>query len=452
MLKKADDIVVPRCVFGDAAQPTSIQLVGFCDASTRAYAAVVYMWLRSETCVDVKFLASRTRVAPIGGTSVPRLELLSALLLSKLIASVQAAIEIETCLGAPLCFTDSKATLYWIRGVEHSWKQFVENRVATIRSLVGPQYWRHCPGKENPADVPSRGTSASLLATTAIWLNGPDWLYEDNDPGDDGADIPVPDDCQQEMKRNSAAHSLVTAVDGTPGSPSSLIPLEQYSSSQRLFRVTALVFKFVHHLRSRASNSVSQPPTNTPLSLEHIDQARLYWVKDSQASLRKDLKFPLWRQQLGLFPDQLGVWRCGGRMHNSCLPPAAQAPILLDKGHRLATLVVMDAHKRVLHNGVKETLSELRSTYWLIRGRQFVRKILHGCVVCRKLEGKPCQGNPPPPLPNYRVQPSRPFQTTGVDFAGPLYIRMPDPVKSSKVWTVPVHLLLDQSRSSRPCS
>ena len=434
MLQKADDIVVPRCVFSDVAQPTSIQLVGFCDASNKAYAAVVYMRLRSETCVDVKFMASKTRVSPIGGTSIPRLELLSALLLSKLMASVQAAIEPETSLCAPLCFTDSKAALYWIRGVKHNWKQFVENRVTTIRSLVEPQCWKHCPGKENPADIPSRGTSASLLATTAIWLDGPDWLYEIDHPGDDGADVPVPDDCQQEMKRNRAAHSLVTAVDGTPRSPSSLIPLEQYSSSQRLFRITALVLKFVHHLRSRASNSVSQPLMSTPFSLEHIDRARLYWVKDSQASLLEDSKFPLWKQQLGLFLDQFGVWRCGGRMHNSCLPSAARAPILLDKRHRLAMLVVMDAHKRVLHNGVKETLSELRSTYWLIRGRQFVRKILHGCVVCRKLEGRPCQGNPPPPLPNYRVQPSRPFQTTGVDFAGPLYVRMPDPVKSSKVW------------------
>ena len=82
MLKKADDIVVPHCVLGDAAQPTSIQLVGFCNASTRAYAAVVYMWLRSETSVDMKFLTSKTRVVHIGGTRVPRLELLSSLLLS----------------------------------------------------------------------------------------------------------------------------------------------------------------------------------------------------------------------------------------------------------------------------------------------------------------------------------------------------------------------------------
>ena len=43
MLKKEDNIIVPHCVLGDAAQPTSIQLVGICDAPTRAYDAVVYL-------------------------------------------------------------------------------------------------------------------------------------------------------------------------------------------------------------------------------------------------------------------------------------------------------------------------------------------------------------------------------------------------------------------------
>ena len=41
-------------------------------------------------------------------------------------------------------------------------------------------------------------------------------------------------------------------------------------------------------------------------------------------------------------------------MHNSCLPLSAQAPIILDKKHHLSVLIVMDAHRRVLNNGVKE--------------------------------------------------------------------------------------------------
>ena len=121
-------------------------------------------------------------------------------------------------------------------------------------------------------------------------------------------------------------------------------------------------------------------------------------------------------------------------MSKSCLSLGAQNPILLDKKHYLTRLIVTDAHLCVIHNGVKETLTELRSEYWLIKGRQFVRKLIHSCTVCKKQEGKPCRGNPPPPLPEHCVQPSRPFQTTGVDFAGPLHVRTPDAVGTQKVW------------------
>lgn len=55
-------------------------------------------------------------------------------------------------------------------------------------------------------------------------------------------------------------------------------------------------------------------------------------------------------------------------------------------------------------------------------------------IICRRLEGKPCQGNVSPPLPQFRVQRSHPFQTTGVDFAGPLYVRSSNPGERSKVW------------------
>ena len=74
----------------------------------------------------------------------------------------------------------------------------------------------------------------------------------------------------------------------------------------------------------------------------------------------------------------------------------AQMPILLDY---LTTLIVLDAHQQVMHNGVKETLTELRSNYWVVRGRQFIRKLIHHCLVCRRLEGRPFQSMPPPPLP-----------------------------------------------------
>ena len=91
----------------------------------------------------------------------------------------------------------------------------------------------------------------------------------------------------------------------------------------------------------------------------------------------------------------------------------------------------MEAHCRVMHNGVRETLTELRTNYWLIHGRQFVCKVIFKCLMCRRVEGRALQGFPPPALPEFHVKQSCPFQRVGVDFAGPLYVRDLD---SPKVW------------------
>ena len=422
-------IVIPRCYFDGVVDcPKSVRMVGFCDASTKAYAAVVYLRIECEAQVSVRFLAAKTRVAPLGGMTIPRLELLSALLLSKLVSSVQEALQPEVALDDPVCYTDSRVALYWIRGCRQEWKQFVENRVTSIRALVPPQCWVHCPGKENPADIPSRGMTPSELVRNHLWLKGPDWLHALHayGPVDESEDVDaeVPEECLQEMKTKKAAHTLVVAQECSPNI-GQLLSCGNFSSLYRLLRVTALVLKFVRLLRHRARPADSH---------SDIDQARLYWLKDAQSQLHQNAKFPMWKRQLDLFIDESGLWRCGGRLANSDLPSSTCNPILLDKDHPLATLIVVNAHQRVLHNGVKETLAELRSAYWLVRGRQFVRQLIHKCLICRKLEGRPYQGVPSPPLPEYRVRRSQPFRYTGVDFAGPLYVRPSIGCEKRKVW------------------
>lgn len=52
-----------------------------------------------------------------------------------------------------------------------------------------------------------------------------------------------------------------------------------------------------------------------------------------------------------------------------------------------------------------------------------MRPIIYHCVVCWRFEGPACRAPPPPPLPEFRVREEPPFLFTGVDFAGPLYIR-----------------------------
>ena len=149
--------------------------------------------------------------------------------------------------------------------------------------------------------------------------------------------------------------------------------------------------------------------------MSDFEQARVRWIKDCQSLLPGVSQCLSWKHRLNLFVDESGIWRCSGRMSKSCLLSSARNPTLLDKHHYLTRLLVTDAQLRVFHDGVKETLTELRSQYWLVKGRQFFPKTIQCFTVCKRLEGKSCCGNPPPPLPAYRVHKSRPFHVTGVD-------------------------------------
>ena len=144
---------LPRCFWsncGDTSE-NSCTLYGFCDSSKHAYAAIIYLVIESPSGHSIRFVVSKTRVSPLKSQTIPRLELLSALLLARLMKSVTGSLEPELTLTQPKCYTDSEVALYWIKGLNRVWKQFVQHRVAEIRTLLPSECWQHCPGAENPA-------------------------------------------------------------------------------------------------------------------------------------------------------------------------------------------------------------------------------------------------------------------------------------------------------------
>ena len=93
-----------------------------------------------------------------------------------------------------------------------------------------------------------------------------------------------------------------------------------------------------------------------------------------------------------------------------------------------------NAHQRVQHNEVKETLTEVRSKYWIIGETSLVKSFIHKCTICRRFEGKPLCAPPVPPLPTFRVIEAPPFTNAAVNFAGPLYTCNQGVSSSNKVW------------------
>ena len=76
-------LTIPRCYSWSSEHDIQgCNLFGFCDESSRAYAAMVYIRVSTNAGRSVEFIVSKTRVAPATRITIPRLELLSALLLA----------------------------------------------------------------------------------------------------------------------------------------------------------------------------------------------------------------------------------------------------------------------------------------------------------------------------------------------------------------------------------
>ena len=86
-------------------------------------------------------------------------------------------------------------------------------------------------------------------------------------------------------------------------------------------------------------------------------------------------------------------------------------------------LLIQHVHKEIKHSGTADTLATLRDRYWILKGRQMVKKVIRLCVTCNKLEGAPYSSSVPPDLPDFCTSEDPPFCHTGIDFAGPLFVK-----------------------------
>ena len=187
---------------------------------------------------------------------------MAALILARLISRVNKTLEPCLAISSTRCWTDSKNVLYWIRGRDEEWKQFVNNRVEELRKLVAGDSWNHVPGVENPADLASRGTSPSALMSDTLWWNGPPWLLhvqETSSTTDVHESADLPPDCLKEMKVQAVRQmkettSLVVKKSLQVGI-SQVMKCADYSDVFKLYRVTAYVLRFVRNVKSRSRNS-----------------------------------------------------------------------------------------------------------------------------------------------------------------------------------------------------
>lgn len=443
-LHNINNITIPRCIVDTI--PSSCELGGFCDASEKAYGAVVYLLSHSSHGGRVALVTSKTRVAPSKTISLPRLELCGASLLAQLISSVKKALKLpeDTAVRA---WSDSTVVLAWIKSHPSRWKTFVANRVTTIQELIPSSCWYHVPGTENPADICSCGLFARDLVSSSLWWDGPSWLLSSS--RGPSSPIEVGDENLQQIKD---AERNVVVVTAALTAQHDLSLLYRYSDLTHLTRITAWILRFTKNCKPQSAR------TSGPLTPAELRQALHTWIKITQSlSFHQEIyaiKYnkPLSKSSqilsLNPFLDSDSILRVGGRLRNATKISSDQRnPILLPRHSQLTELLIRSLHLRHLHAGPTLLMSISQQHYWILRVRDAVRFQIRRCVTCTRhkaITQQQLMGD----LPASRVNPSYPFQRCGVDYAGPFLLR-PD-IPRSKV-SVKAYLALFVCFSTRAC-
>lgn len=416
-IEKVKTISIPRWFETDTST-LAFEIHGFSDASQSALAAVIYIRVLSDLDdARVTLVSAKTKVAPLKRMTIPRLELSAAVLLVRQILRLRDVLDLHQI--STHLWTNSTVALTWIRSHPSRWKDFVRNRVSLIQELSNSR-WHHVSGKENPADLASRGVSPQLLEQQQLWWNGPQWLR--NHSTSWPSFIPTCNATDDLEERPSICSMATETFESNLWDL-----LDRYSSLKALIRTTAWLLRS----RDRFRGLPIAHSQETILTSAELESALLFWVRLTQQTYfspeirflqsNKSLKSTSPLHRLTPILDN-GLLRLRGWLYNSHLDFSVKHPLILPRDSRLTTLVVDHHHRRTLHGGPQLTFTSIRQKFWIIGGRIPIRSFIHRCVTCcrhRATTGQQLMGH----LSASRVIPCRPFFHTGVDYAGPLTLK-----------------------------
>ena len=249
-LMKLSEFELPRCFCVDTCSEASIYLHVFADASEMGFGAVCYAtYSLPDGTIKVSFVMARNRVAHLTQLSIPRLELLAAILDVRLHCLVKQ--EFTVTVKGTIFWSDSKTVLQYIANESRHFHTFVANRVSEIHDTTDPTQWRHVPCHWNPADDCTRSLRAADLDKRCRWLNGPAFFSESEEHWPQDTFIGPLRESDEEVKNTKwSGHASVT-------NPSAYFPdPEKFSSWTRFRRVLAWICRFVQNCKRKSGDRI----------------------------------------------------------------------------------------------------------------------------------------------------------------------------------------------------
>ncbi len=401
-----------------------VSLHGFADSSTKAYGAAIYIRVvHEDKTVATSLLCSKARVSPLKTRSLPEMELVAAKMAADLLAHVAMVLKIP--LKDVNAWTDSMIVLSWLEKPLFKLKVFVSNRVAQIREKLPEVQWRHVNSSDNPADLPSRGVSANSLVESHIWWHGPKWLSSGAWPKQPGNIDHDSDSVLRGMKA-----TVMVAIATSPFDMDWEV-WHKFSSYIKLCRVIAWALRF-----GRCCRKKNVLPPQLVLTADDIKAAEAALI-----TVQQQVSFPEVFQALEnnkLLPKGHSL----GGLVVSLKPTNAKLKVdshssntLVAKGrvnereliplsgkNKLTRLMLLTQHKLHSHAGVSALISIIGYKFYIVGIKKQLKLISRQCASCLRTNAVPLQQQLGY-LPAARTVLAPPFQTCGIDFAGPITLR-----------------------------
>lgn len=404
-------IRVPRH-FGDSGD-SEWTLHGFSDASKRAYSACLYFVPKQGI---PRLIVAKSRVAPVKTVSIPRLELMGAVLLADLIAWIYPSFVLPP--SRVHCWCDSRNVLCWLDSVPARWGVFVANRVSKILTELPDVRWKYVPSEDNPADCATRGISSMKLKHFRLWWAGPDWLNN-------------PEIWPKEITKSIKIDEPVICNLSTDHVLLENNWLEKFSNYSRLIRVVAYCRRWLLFIGIKTRKC--RPKLEKYLTSSELREAKYSVIRFDQSFYfareieRLRIGKPVHRSspiiRLNPIMDQNRLLRVGGRLSNcDFLSYEEKHPLILSKHSHLTRIIVNHAHLATLHGSPLLVSSYIFRRIWIVQGKRLIRKLVNACPKCLRYSGR-TMSQQMASLPPVRITPSRPFSSTGLDYAGPIKIR-----------------------------
>ncbi|KAG1926322.1 guanine nucleotide-binding protein G(I)/G(S)/G(O) subunit gamma-2 [Pimephales promelas] len=413
---------LPLLTFPRAYVPLDANLEGatrevhiFADASEQAYGAVAYMRTENkEGQIHLSFILARSRVAPRRLHSIPRLELCGALVAAQLAHILER--ELTLTVARTVLWSDSTTVLTWLHSQSCRYKIFVGARIAEIQELTEKCTWRYVDSANNPADDLTRGKTLEALIVPNRWSQGPPFLLQNpaNWPERPSTE---PLEAKGELRKATFCGVAIT-------SPVSISKDDKvYQTWQELLDATA-------------QEILGQTPSNSLPNAEEYKQAEIVILQRAQQqSFPEDYKLlaagkPVspGSRLLTLAPEldkSTDLIRVGGRLRRlEGQYDLTLHPVVLDATHPVTRLLIQRYDSNLQHPGPERVFAEMRRSFWIIHGREAIRRYQRSCAECQRWRAQPSIPRMAD-LPAARLRLHKPaFHSTGVDCFGPMFVKM----------------------------